>query len=224
MNKGKEYTFKNFKKFGIHKATIYRWMKKIEENGNCDRKKGSGGGNRKVSNAMKKKIKKMVNNKVGVSQRKIGNSLKVDYTTVGRTIKKIGLKYRKRCRAPKATEAQKGRQVERLEKLCQGPMSWADDRDIVMDDESYLTLTGAGMPGNMGFYTNDIESCPEDVKFRYDEKFPGKVMVHCSISKKGFSQLYVAPRTTTMDGTLYTAYRGWSIQKKFLHPKTKNRV
>ena len=31
MNKGKEYTFK--KKFGIHKATIYRWMKKIEENG-----------------------------------------------------------------------------------------------------------------------------------------------------------------------------------------------
>ena len=29
MNKGKEY----FKKFGIHKATIYRWMKKIEENG-----------------------------------------------------------------------------------------------------------------------------------------------------------------------------------------------
>ena len=38
MNKGKEY----FKKFGIHKATIYRWMKKIEENGNCDQKPGSG--------------------------------------------------------------------------------------------------------------------------------------------------------------------------------------
>ena len=33
MNKGKEYTFKKFKKFGIHKATIYRWLKKIEENG-----------------------------------------------------------------------------------------------------------------------------------------------------------------------------------------------
>ena len=32
MNKGKEYTFKNFKKFGIHKATIYRWMKKIDQN------------------------------------------------------------------------------------------------------------------------------------------------------------------------------------------------
>ena len=31
LNKGKEYTFKNFKKFGIHKATIYTWMNKIEE-------------------------------------------------------------------------------------------------------------------------------------------------------------------------------------------------
>ena len=33
MNKSKEYTSKKFKKFGIHMATIYRWMKKIEENG-----------------------------------------------------------------------------------------------------------------------------------------------------------------------------------------------
>ena len=38
--KGKEYTFKQFKKFGVHKATIYRWLKKIEQNGNCDRKSG----------------------------------------------------------------------------------------------------------------------------------------------------------------------------------------
>ena len=42
MNKGKKYTFKNFKKFSVHKATFYRWMKKIEGDGNCDRKKGSG--------------------------------------------------------------------------------------------------------------------------------------------------------------------------------------
>ena len=38
MNKGKEYTLENFKKFDIHKATIYGWMKKIEQNGNWDRK------------------------------------------------------------------------------------------------------------------------------------------------------------------------------------------
>ena len=31
---------------------------------------------------------------------------------------------------------EKERQAERLEKLCNGPMSWDDDKDIVMDDES----------------------------------------------------------------------------------------
>ena len=36
--KGKEYTFKQFKKFGVHKATIYKWLKNIEQNGNCNRK------------------------------------------------------------------------------------------------------------------------------------------------------------------------------------------
>ena len=32
MNKSKEYSFKNSMKFGVHKATIYRWMKKIDQN------------------------------------------------------------------------------------------------------------------------------------------------------------------------------------------------
>ena len=31
-NKGIAYTFKKFKKFGVQKATIYRWLKKIERN------------------------------------------------------------------------------------------------------------------------------------------------------------------------------------------------
>ena len=145
----------------------------------------------------------MVNNKTGVSQRKIGNSLGLDHSTISKQLKKMGLKYRKRRRAPKATPAQKERQVERLEKLCSGPMSWSDGRDIVMDDESYLTFTGASMPGNTGFYAENVENCPDDVKFRFDQKFPDKVMIHCSISRRGFSQLYVAPKKTSMDGKLY---------------------
>ena len=31
LHKAKGYTFKQFKKFGVHKATIYRWLKKIEQ-------------------------------------------------------------------------------------------------------------------------------------------------------------------------------------------------
>ena len=41
-SKGKAYTFKHFKKGGVDKTTIYRWLKKFEETGNCDQKPGSG--------------------------------------------------------------------------------------------------------------------------------------------------------------------------------------
>ena len=63
------------------------------------------------------------------------------------------------------TPAQKERQIERLENLCNGSMSWNDDRDVIQDNESYLNLKGAGMSGNQGFSTSDIENCPDDVKY-----------------------------------------------------------
>ena len=44
-------------------------------------------------------------------------------------------------------------------------MSWNDDRDVIQDNESYLNLKGAGMSGNQGFSTSDIENCPDDVKY-----------------------------------------------------------
>ena len=31
------------------------------------------------------------------------------------------------------------------------------------------------MPENLGFYTDNIDNCPDDVKFQHDEKFPEKV-------------------------------------------------
>ena len=55
-NKGKEYTFKHFKNGGVHKATIYRWIEKIEKTGNLVRKPGTGFANRKVTKQIKNKI------------------------------------------------------------------------------------------------------------------------------------------------------------------------
>ena len=93
-------------------------------------------------------MKKLVNNKTGVSkvsERKLASHFNVGQSTICNTLKINGLKYRKRRRAPKITEAQKVRQSERLEILYSGPMNFEDDRDIVMDDKSYLTFSGAGM-------------------------------------------------------------------------------
>ena len=53
--KGKSYTFNHFKK-AAHKTTIYRTMKTFDDNGNMDRKPGSGSPE-KLSNRQKLMLK-----------------------------------------------------------------------------------------------------------------------------------------------------------------------
>ena len=72
-----------------------------------------------------------------------------------------------------------------------------------MDDESYFTLDGAAMPGNSGYYSIDRDSCPSDVKFRHESKFPEKVMVWQIISERGRGQLYVPPKRSSMNTERY---------------------
>ena len=74
IDKGKEYTIKKYQNAGIPRSRMMDWLDKGDKTGNCERKPGSGGQNRKLTQATKKKIEKMVKNKVGVSQRKIANT------------------------------------------------------------------------------------------------------------------------------------------------------
>ena len=63
-------------------------QKKIEQNGNCDRKSGSRTGkSTDLTVSTKKKIEKLVNNKTGVSQRKIANTLKISQSAVRKKFK-----------------------------------------------------------------------------------------------------------------------------------------
>ena len=106
-----------------------------------------------------------MNNKTGVSQRKLSKKFDCCQATISNSLKKTGIFYRKRKRAPKATPAQKQKQIDRLQVLCSddGLFSHGDSRDIVVDDESYFTLSGAGMPGNTGFYSSKPEQALKKV-------------------------------------------------------------
>ena len=57
-----------------------------------------------------------------------------------------------------------------------------------MDDEKYFTFSGSNMPGNDNYYTNDVQKCPDDIRFVGKEKFPKKVLVWVAISEHGISR------------------------------------
>ena len=80
--------------------------------------------------------------------RKLGKKYEVLKDTIGRTLKTKGINYQKKIRVPKATPAQKEKQTERIHKLAQGDFTEIDPRDILIDEESYFTLTGASLPRN----------------------------------------------------------------------------
>ncbi|KAJ8984762.1 hypothetical protein NQ317_012125 [Molorchus minor] len=44
------------------------------------------------------------------------------------------------------------------------PLTDADAKGIILDDEKYFTLANSEMKGNDGFYTNNLEECPDNVK------------------------------------------------------------
>ena len=82
------------------------------------------------------------------------------------------LKHRVRQIVPKYSPEQ----AEKSKKLSRKLVNhlYSSDPVIVMDDEKYFTYYSNKMPGNTGFYTDNIENCPDEVKYIGKEKIPPK--------------------------------------------------
>ena len=70
----------------------------------------------------------------------------------------------------------------------------SNGKEIVMDDESYFTLSNEYLLGNDGFYSQDKSLISLKVKYRSIAKFPDILLVWIAISRSGRSQAYFAPR------------------------------
>jgi len=195
---GKAYTVNHFQLMHISKRTTYNILSKALVN----RKVGSGGHNRKMTVTDENQMKRLVNGKSGVSQRKLCSKFKVCQATICKKLKKVGLKYRKRKKVPKVTSKQEILMKTRLSKLRRGVLKPSSNVDVIMDDESYFTLTGAGMPGNVGYYCDGKKTVAESVKFYGKRKFPQRVLVWCAISPRGISSIVIL-KNVTMNNVRY---------------------
>ncbi|KAJ8950222.1 hypothetical protein NQ318_006196 [Aromia moschata] len=90
---------------------------------------------------------------------------------------------------PKYTQGQ----LLRIPRCCRQlrRVYFADGKSIILDDEKYFTLANSEMKGNDGIYTNNLEECPDNVKFKTKAKFADKILVWCAISNRGISRPFV---------------------------------
>ena len=104
------------------------------------------------------KLKDSAENHVGTSQRKLTKKFKVSRSCIQRSLKRIGLKYYKRQRAPKYSQKQLGQIPAKCRKLRR---EFTDQETfIIVDDEKYVTFSGEETPGNAGFYSSNKEKTP----------------------------------------------------------------
>ena len=91
----------------------------------------------------------MVVDRAGVNQRQLAKHFSVSRFCVMRNLKKRGIEYYKRQKAPEYDE----KQLDQIPKKCRKLRRVVTNQRaiIVMDDEKYFTLSGGNMPRNVGF-------------------------------------------------------------------------
>jgi transposase len=178
----------HFLKVGIPRSTIYRILKKYAEHGTTTFLPKYGRSS-KISDQQVKILVKTVNNKTGISQRKLGRRFGVAHSTISRVLKKrTQIKILKRKNASKySNEGQQRRAQLNSLKVYRLLKS---DVQLVMDDEKYFTFT-ADIASNRSYYTSDPSTTPPDIKFKRRTKFEPKLLVWMAVSPKGMSRVYV---------------------------------
>ena len=171
---GKNKIVQHFSSEGYATRTIYNALQRRNATSSFMDKKRTGRPFRWTTRR-KSKLKRLTNNRKDVSQRKLASKFKVNVSTISRQLSKMQIKYRKREKAPKNTSHQQKKARIRCRKLYNQlkPTS----KSIIIDDEKYFTW-------GSGYYTNDKDTCPDDVRFAGKTKFPKKVLVWLAISDR----------------------------------------
>jgi hypothetical protein len=97
---------------------------------------------------------------------------KISQSYVSKILEWARDKYYQRRIKPKTSPEQVIVIKKRLNRLSKTSFRPSNDLKIVMDDESYFSLSGENIPRNDGFYSSDRLSTSIDVKYRTKSKFP----------------------------------------------------
>jgi len=183
-SKWKKFTLDYFKGEKIHKSTIYRIIEHAENKSGYNRAPESG----RIATIMTTKnihrLKVMFDNKDGVSQRKAARKFQCSQACICKTLKnKTSIKRRKKQKIPKQTV----KQITAAKTKCGRLYRISYRKSIILDDESYFTLSHSAIKGNDNFYSSDVSQTPASVKYRPTVKFEKKLLVYICMSDKGIS-------------------------------------
>lgn len=186
--RSKKEVLDHFLKENIGRSTIYSIFKRFESGKPTTGSKKTG--RPKILNNTKlQKLKNAAKNKFGASNRKLGRKFGISKETVRQNLKKLGVNYHKRPTVPRYSP----KQLKEIPPKCRilRRQYFKDGVEIILDDEKYFTYSWNNGEQNVGFYTDNIEETPDNIRFALKGKFEPKILVWAAISTKGVSKLYI---------------------------------
>ena len=190
-NESKEvlkHTVNHFKKENVPVITIYNIITRYRKH-NSTNYLPKTGRPKKISDQELKTLVRLVDNKVGMSQHRLGRRFGVNQSTISRNLKKrTSVRVYKRRPTPKyISEDQQKRAKSNCLKLYK---KVSPNCQLILDDEKYFTFSG-NVPGNNRYYSSDTSSAPENIKFIQKQKFEPHLLVWLAISPRGISNPYI---------------------------------
>ncbi|KAF2884495.1 hypothetical protein ILUMI_21669 [Ignelater luminosus] len=170
INRGKLFTVRHFMDAKVPKRTIYNILQRFEGNVTAERKVGSG----------KKAVKLQFENSDSIFIRLAVKKFGMSKTYIHKTIHgKTDIKFWKKKTIPKRTE----QQIAAAKIKCGRLYKKFSKHVFILDDESYFTLSNSKTPGNVGFYSSDPSTTPNDIKFHAKPKFEEKSLAASAIGR-----------------------------------------
>lgn len=196
---GNKATLEHFTSEGVARSTIYDAIQRVKNNVGAKRRPGQGRIARKMPNKKVKRLHTYFNHHHGRSQRKAARKFNISQQYVHTLLRKGGIKCRKKKTIPDRNEDQ----ALAAPNKCRILINKYRERQWILDDESYFTLSQSSLAGNDVYYSSDPALTPAIVKYKKKKKFEPKILVWAAMSKKGISSLFICPSGQAINQDIY---------------------
>ena len=167
----------HFMDMGMPRSTVYAILKNYSESATINRKVGSGRPSTLICGKSKRNILMDALANKTISQRKMAVKYGISQAYVNKIMRENGVKAYKKCKVPASTEEQKEKQTVRIDKLYRHLCGHNLEISVVMDDESYFSLSHSRLPGNAFYYATACGDAPVSSRHVQTMKFEPKIMV-----------------------------------------------
>ena len=158
---GKKITVDHFVSEGVSKSTIYDILRRCDSGRSVLERKRSGRPPKIFTKRAKTALKRLANNKSGISQRKLASRFKCAQSLVNKALKTLSISCWKKQTIPGRTDAQ----IIAARPKCAALYRKYGLKDWVLDDESYFTLSHSSINGNANYYSDNKQQTPASVKY-----------------------------------------------------------